>query len=194
MRSTQSNKILFGAGLLGAITLAGVADPAAAQNSRVREERREVKEARKEVKQERKEMRKADTPAERRDARKDLKKEQRDLREEQRELQRARQRDNRPGYRPGTGYRPAPTYRPGYRPGTNNGWGSGYRPGGNVGVNFDGVVLNNSNTSDIFRVRGTNGRIYNVRYSRSGFRAGQRVRVVGYSQNGIIIATDINRI
>jgi hypothetical protein len=150
--------------------------PAWGRRGKDKDDRKERREDRKERRQDRREDRREDR-RDRWDDRRDN-----DWRDNDRNDWRYRRPPYNGGYRPGTG---------GYRPGSG-----GYFPGGggNSSVSFDGVVLNNSNTSDTFSVRGNDGRVYPVRYSRSSFRSGQRVRVVGYSQNGLIIATDINRL
>jgi translation initiation factor IF-1 len=73
---------------------------------------------------------------------------------------------------------------------SNNG---GY-PGTGQRVDFSGTVLSDTRLNNNFSVRGDNGRIYTVRYVRSTFRNGERVRIVGEYSGNIIIAEDINRL
>jgi hypothetical protein len=215
MKTSIRKQSALGAGVLGIgmALVAGYSVQAAprgnARNNDVREERRDVKEARKEVKQERKELRKADTAGERREERRDVKDARQDLRREQQELRQERREErfeDRPGYGNHAGYNNRPSWnnRPTWnnQPNRNNhpvwnnrpGSNSGYGYNSNQSVDFRGTVLQNTSNSSSFQVRGDNGRIYTVTYNRASFRSGQRVKIVGYQQNGLIVATDINRI
>ena len=196
MKTSNRVYIAVGAGILGLGTALGSVSPVAAPRNDVRAERRDVKEARKDVKQERKDVRKADNPGERREERHELNDARQDLRHEQRELEQAR-RENRPA--PGWHNQPvhgAPAYR---APAYNAPYYNAPRPAWNsrqvnTQVNFNGTVLDNSPASYGFRVRSDQGTIYTVSYPYESFRRGQRINVVGYSQNGVIIANDIDYI
>lgn len=201
MKTITRSHIALGAGLLslsGALEVSGIAQ-AAPRDSEVRQERRDVKEAHKELKKERKDVRKAETAGERREERRDVKDARQDLREARQELRRERV-ENRPGYggRPTWNNRPT-TNRPNWnhRPSYNNRptWNNqpNYNNNGNSSVVIYGVVLEDTSTSRGFRVRGGNGGVFTVSYNRGTFSRGQRVKIVGYRQNGLIVATDINR-
>jgi hypothetical protein len=81
---------------------------------------------------------------------------------------------------------------------SNNNGGSfggygGY--GGNSQISFPATVVDTRDRSDTLRVRGDNGREYSVRWRNSDdYDRGDRVRVRGYYEDGIIIASDVDRI
>lgn len=173
-----------------------------------REERRDVQRAKQELKEERQDLRRErrdDHWDNRRDDRGDWRRDGRhdNRRDDHWDNRRSNRNDgnwnNRPGYRPnynygngGYGYGNG-GYNYGYG---NGGYNGSYGNGGygNSNVDFRGTVLENTSRGDEFRVRGDNGRIYTVTYSRDSFRSGQRIKIVGYVQGGIIVATDINRL
>lgn len=185
MKTNINKHISLGAGLLTVGAALSIAGTVSAAPAAVRRERKDVQEARKDVRQEQKDLRKADTAREYQRERRQLEAAKKDLRQEQRDLSRAR--GNTPARRPYVAPRSTWNNRPVRRPVYNN-------RGRAQNVDFYGTVLENTTTSRAFRVRARNGGIMTVSYSRESFRAGQQVKVVGYRQNGLVVATDINRV
>lgn len=86
-----------------------------------------------------------------------------------------------------------------YGNGYGNGYGGGYYGGGNGSqINFSGTVLEASERNRTLRVRGDNGREYNLRVEDrddlDNLRRGERVRVRGQVRNGVIVAQDVDEI
>ena len=204
MRRTKALGILAGIGLLGVSTLLSPSQPASAAprrsvkaaHSDVRKARRNVKVAARQVREERQDLNRAQRNL--RNARQNLQAEQRDVRRVQ-----STRRDNNRRYSTNHRYRPTywkPTYRYSandrrYR--TNYRYNADRRYYQNNRRDFrtlDGIVTNDLR-GDAFALRANNGRHLRVvvrgneprRISR-----GDRVRVHGYSDNGIFRARSVN--
>jgi predicted RNase H-like nuclease (RuvC/YqgF family) len=209
MRRTKAFGILVGVGLLGASTLLSLSQPASAAPRRnvkaargdVKEARRDVKVATKQVREERQDLNRAQRNL--RNAQQDLRKEQQDLRRVQ-----SNRRDNnrrystndrnaRYRYNTNSRYQPNHRYSANRRYVTNNRYNTDRRYINNNRRDFrtlDGIVTNDLR-GDAFALRANNGRHLRVvvrgneprRISR-----GDRVRVHGYSDNGIFRAQSVS--
>jgi len=85
----------------------------------------------------------------------------------------------------------------GYNGNYNNGgnYNGNYNSSANTSVNFPAVVLNSSDRDNTLRVRGENGREYTVRTNDAdNWDRGDRVRIKGRTQNGVIVADDIDKL
>lgn len=179
MKNTNRG-ILLGTVLLGAASASFVAPAQAKPRQEVREERREVKEARKDVKQQRKDVRHADSAADRR-------REQQDVREARENLQRE-QRQLRNTHNSNSSYnRNHPVYNrnhPNYNQNHPN-YNGTYANRTLVGV------VSNDVRGNAFTLRLSNGQRVraDVRYGEPHrLSAGDRVRVSGFTTNGIFHA------
>ena len=84
---------------------------------------------------------------------------------------------------------------------TNGNYGYGNSNGGgynnsnsNKNVNFPATVLDSNERNGTLRVRGEDGREYTVRTKEAdNWSRGDRVRIQGRTQNGIVIAEDIDK-
>ena len=82
----------------------------------------------------------------------------------------------------------------GYGNGNGDYYNNGNYNNSNKNVNFPATVLDSNERSGILQVRGENGRQYTVRTKEADkWNRGDRVRIKGRTQSGIVIAEDIDR-